>query len=37
VAEKAGRECLSLPIYPELTDDQVKRVVDVVEDFFRRS
>ena len=35
VAEKAARECLSLPIYPELTDKQVQRVVDVIKDFFR--
>ena len=26
VAEKAGRECLSLPIYPELTEAQIQRV-----------
>jgi dTDP-4-amino-4,6-dideoxygalactose transaminase len=36
VAEKAARECLSLPIYPEMTDAQVERVVDVIKDFFRR-
>jgi dTDP-4-amino-4,6-dideoxygalactose transaminase len=35
VAEKAAREVLSLPIYPELTDKQVQRVTDVVKDFFR--
>lgn len=34
VAEKAARECLSLPIYPELTDDQVDRVASVVNQFF---
>lgn len=34
VAEKAARECLSLPIYPELTDSQVRRVADVVKSFF---
>ncbi|MHB8520296.1 MAG: DegT/DnrJ/EryC1/StrS family aminotransferase [Limisphaerales bacterium] len=34
VAEKAARECLSLPIYPELTDAQIQRVVKVVKDFF---
>jgi len=33
-AEKAGRECLSLPIYPELTDAQIERVAAVVKDFF---
>jgi dTDP-4-amino-4,6-dideoxygalactose transaminase len=36
VAEKAARECLSLPIYPELTDAQVKRVTDVIKDFFAK-
>jgi len=35
VAEKAARECLSLPIYPELTDAQIQRVVEVVKDFFK--
>ncbi|HEY5297425.1 MAG TPA: DegT/DnrJ/EryC1/StrS family aminotransferase [Verrucomicrobiae bacterium] len=35
VAEKAARECLSLPIYPELTDMQIKRVVEVIKNFFR--
>ena len=33
VAEKAARECLSLPIYPELTDAQITRVVDVIKKF----
>lgn len=36
VAEKAARECLSLPIYPELTDAQVQRVAHVIRDFFAR-
>jgi dTDP-4-amino-4,6-dideoxygalactose transaminase len=35
VAEQAARECLSLPIYPELTDAQIRRVTSVVRDFFR--
>jgi dTDP-4-amino-4,6-dideoxygalactose transaminase len=35
VAEKAARECLSLPIYPELTDEQIGRVADVIKDFFK--
>ncbi len=34
VAEKAARECLSLPIYPELKDEQIVRVADVVKQFF---
>jgi dTDP-4-amino-4,6-dideoxygalactose transaminase len=35
VAEKAARECLSLPIYPELTDPQIQRVVAVIKEFFQ--
>jgi dTDP-4-amino-4,6-dideoxygalactose transaminase len=35
VAEKAARQCLSLPIYPEMTDDQIQRVASVIKDFFR--
>jgi dTDP-4-amino-4,6-dideoxygalactose transaminase len=34
IAEKAARECLSLPIYPELTDEQLQRVAGVIKDFF---
>ena len=34
VAEKAARECLSLPIYPELTEAQIQRVVEVIKGFF---
>jgi dTDP-4-amino-4,6-dideoxygalactose transaminase len=36
VAEKAARECLSLPIYPEMTEVQIQRVVEVIKDFFAR-
>jgi dTDP-4-amino-4,6-dideoxygalactose transaminase len=36
IAEKAARECLSLPIYPELTDQQIQRVADVIRNFFRK-
>lgn len=36
MAEKAARECLSLPIYPELTDEQISRVTEVIKDFFHR-
>ena len=35
VAEKAARECLSLPIYPELADEQIERVAAVIHDFFK--
>jgi dTDP-4-amino-4,6-dideoxygalactose transaminase len=34
VAEKAARECLSLPIYAEMTESQTQRVAEVVRDFF---
>lgn len=37
VAEKAARECLTLPIYPELTDAQIQRVAGVVKDFFGKA
>jgi dTDP-4-amino-4,6-dideoxygalactose transaminase len=36
VAEKAASQCLSLPIYPELTDEQIQRVARVVKDFFAK-
>jgi dTDP-4-amino-4,6-dideoxygalactose transaminase len=35
-AEKSARECLSLPIYPELTDGQIQRVAEVVKAFFKK-
>ncbi|HTA95762.1 MAG TPA: DegT/DnrJ/EryC1/StrS family aminotransferase [Verrucomicrobiae bacterium] len=35
VAEKSARECLSLPIYPELTDAQIQRVATVIKSFFK--
>ena len=36
VAEKAAREVLSLPIFPELTDAQIVRVAQAIHDFFGR-
>ena len=36
VTEQASREVLSLPMFPELTDDQIQRVVAVIRDFFSR-
>jgi len=33
VAERAARECLSLPVYPDLTDAQVERVAEVIRSF----
>jgi dTDP-4-amino-4,6-dideoxygalactose transaminase len=34
-AERACRECLALPIYPELSSDQLDYVVDVIGGFYR--
>ncbi len=34
-AEQACREVISLPIYPELTEDQQQRVVGLISDFYR--
>jgi dTDP-4-amino-4,6-dideoxygalactose transaminase len=36
VAEKAARECLSLPIYPEMTEARLERVAAVVKRFFEK-
>jgi dTDP-4-amino-4,6-dideoxygalactose transaminase len=35
VAEQASREVLSLPVYPELTDDQRGFVVESIREFYR--
>ena len=35
VAEKAARECLSLPIYPELTEGQIQHVAEAIKGFFK--
>jgi dTDP-4-amino-4,6-dideoxygalactose transaminase len=32
ITEKAGEELLTLPMYPELTEQQVKEVADALED-----
>jgi dTDP-4-amino-4,6-dideoxygalactose transaminase len=34
VAEKAASQCLSLPIFPEMTDAQIQRVANVIKSFF---
>lgn len=36
VSEKAAREILSLPLYPGIRDDQVRRVVDAVRAFLEQ-
>ena len=35
VAEAMARECLSLPIFPELTEAQIQRVSEVIHAFFK--
>jgi dTDP-4-amino-4,6-dideoxygalactose transaminase len=34
ISEQAARECLALPIYPELTGGQIERVSSVIKEFF---
>jgi dTDP-4-amino-4,6-dideoxygalactose transaminase len=34
VGEAYARECLSLPVYPELAAEQVERVTATVKNFF---
>jgi len=36
MTERVSAEVVSLPIYPELTDDEAEIVIDTVKDFFRR-
>lgn len=35
--EQAARDILSLPLYPELSHEQMERVVDTMRDFYRRN
>jgi len=37
VSEKAAKEVLALPIYPELTQAQTRRVVEVIAGFFEKA
>ncbi|MFU8833468.1 MAG: DegT/DnrJ/EryC1/StrS family aminotransferase, partial [Wenzhouxiangella sp.] len=30
VAERISEQCLSLPIYPELADEQIERIAEVI-------
>ena len=34
VSEQAGREVLALPMYPELTEEQIQQVVGAIREFF---
>lgn len=36
VAEKAAKEVLALPVYPELTEDQINYVVSKIEEFYKK-
>jgi dTDP-4-amino-4,6-dideoxygalactose transaminase len=36
VSERSANECLSLPIYPEMTDAQIERVATVIKEFFKK-
>ncbi len=36
VSEKSANQCLSLPIYPEMTDAQIQRVAEVIKGFFAK-
>jgi dTDP-4-amino-4,6-dideoxygalactose transaminase len=36
VSEKSSEQCLSLPIYPEMTDAQINRVAEVTRSFFAK-
>jgi dTDP-4-amino-4,6-dideoxygalactose transaminase len=35
VAERATKEVLSLPVFPEMTDEEIYYVIDSIKDFFR--
>ena len=36
-AEKAAQEVLSIPMFPELTQEQVTRVCDTIRDFYENN
>lgn len=36
IAERCAREVLALPVYPELTEEQIKYVVGKIEEFYKK-
>ncbi len=36
VTEKLAEECLSLPMFPDITDDQMEYVCDKIKHFFKK-
>jgi dTDP-4-amino-4,6-dideoxygalactose transaminase len=36
ISERSAEQCLSLPIYPEMTDAQINRVAEVIRSFFAK-
>jgi dTDP-4-amino-4,6-dideoxygalactose transaminase len=34
-AERVHRNCVSIPIYPALTDKEIERIIVAVRDFFK--
>ena len=36
VSERSENEVLALPMYPELTDDEVRRVIRTIQSFFEK-
>ncbi len=36
VAEKAAREVISLPVFPEMTDEEINYVIDSIIEFFKK-
>jgi hypothetical protein len=36
IAEKASEEVVSLPVYPELPDEQQEKIIEVIESFYKK-